>query len=57
MVLQDMFMYLWKTKKRQQKLKEARKEKEVLKDQRIRSRKNTVSTKFLVTVKPIFIFE
>jgi len=47
----------FRTKKRQQKLKDARKEKEVLKDQRIRSRKNTVSTKFLVIVKPIFIFE
>lgn len=47
----------FRTKKRQQKLKDARKEKEVLKDQRIRSKKNTVSTKFLVIVKPIFIFE
>ena len=38
----------FKTKKRQKKIKQGNKEKQVLKEQRIRSRKNTVST-----VKPV----
>lgn len=42
----------FRTKKRQQKIKDAKKEKELLREQRIRSRKNTVSRKSLVTVRP-----
>ena len=38
----------FKTKKRQKKIKQGNKEKQVLKEQRIRSRKNTVNT-----VKPV----